>query len=128
MKTEKQQSVAAAAFAKKWEGRGYEKGESQIFWTELLTEVMGVEDPSQFIQFEQQALLDHTSFIDGMIPSTHVMIEQKSLGKDLRQAIRQSDGSLLPPLPAGAAIQCGSALLAAPSLDSDLQLRRVRRL
>ena len=97
MKTEKQQSVAAAAFAKKWEGRGYEKGESQIFWTELLTEVMGVEDPSQFIQFEQQALLDHTSFIDGMIPSTHVMIEQKSLGKDLRQAIRQSDGSLLPP-------------------------------
>ena len=44
MKTEKQQSVAAAAFAKKWEGRGYEKGESQIFWTELLTEVMGVED------------------------------------------------------------------------------------
>lgn len=97
MKTEKQQSVAAAAFAKKWEGRGYEKGESQIFWTELLTEVMGVEDPSQFIQFEQQALLDHTSFIDGMIPSTHVMIEQKSLGKDLRQAIRQSDGSLLTP-------------------------------
>lgn len=97
MKTEKQQSVAAAAFAKKWEGRGYEKGESQIFWTELLTEVMGVEDPSQFIQFEQQALLDHTSFIDGIIPSTHVMIEQKSLGKDLRQAIRQSDGSLLTP-------------------------------
>lgn len=97
MKTEKQQSVAAAAFAKKWEGRGYEKGESQIFWTELLTEVMGVEDPSQFIQFEQQALLDHTSSIDGMIPSTHVMIEQKSLGKDLRQAIRQSDGSLLTP-------------------------------
>ena len=89
--------MAAAAFAKKWEGRGYEKGESQIFWTELLTEVMGVEDPSQFIQFEQQALLDHTSFIDGMIPSTHVMIEQKSLGKDLRQAIRQSDGSLLTP-------------------------------
>jgi hypothetical protein len=33
--------MAAAAFAKKWEGRGYEKGDSQIFWTELLTEVMG---------------------------------------------------------------------------------------
>ena len=95
--TEKQQRNAAAAFARKWEGRGYEKGESQIFWTELLTEVMGVEDPSQFIRFEQQAQLDHTSFIDGMIPATHVMIEQKSLGKDLRQAIKQSDGSLLTP-------------------------------
>ena len=97
MKTEKQQSMAAAAFAKRWEGRGYEKGESQTFWIELLTEIFGVESPSVFITFEQQAQLDHTSFIDGMIPSTHVMIEQKSLGKDLRQAIKQSDGSLLTP-------------------------------
>ena len=97
MKTEKQQSMAVAAFAKRWEGRGYEKGESQTFWIELLTEIFGVESPSVFITFEQQAQLDHTSFIDGMIPSTHVMIEQKSLGKDLRQAIKQSDGSLLTP-------------------------------
>lgn len=94
---EKQQKIAAAAFAKKWEGRGYEKGESQSFWIELLTEVLGVENPSQFIRFEQQAQLDHTSFIDGMISATHVMIEQKSLGKDLRQAIKQSDGMLLTP-------------------------------
>ena len=93
----KKQHIAAAAFAKKWEGRGYEKGESQTFWVELLTEVFGVESPSTFIYFEQQARLDHTSFIDGMIPSTHVMIEQKSLGKDLRQAIKQSDGTLLTP-------------------------------
>lgn len=66
--TEKQQSMAAAAFAKRWEGRGYEKGESQTFWIELLTEIFGVESPSVFITFEQQAQLDHTSFIDGMIP------------------------------------------------------------
>ena len=97
MNTEKQQRAAAAAFARKWEGRGYEKGESQTFWIELLTEIFGVESPSTFITFEQQAQLDHTSFIDAMIPSTHVMIEQKSLGKDLRQAIKQSDGSLLTP-------------------------------
>lgn len=96
-KTEKQQKAAAAAFASKWENRGYEKGESQLFWTELLTEIFGIESPSTFITFEQQARLDHTSFIDAMIPGTHVMIEQKSLGKDLRQAIRQSDGTLLTP-------------------------------
>lgn len=54
---EKQQKIAAAAFAKKWEGRGYEKGESQTFWLELLTEVFGIENPSQFICFEQQAQL-----------------------------------------------------------------------
>lgn len=97
MNTEKQQRMAAAAFAKRWEGRGYEKGDSQTFWIELLTEIFGVEQPSTFIRFEQQAQLDHTSFIDGMIDCTHVMIEQKSLGKDLRQAIKQSDGLLLTP-------------------------------
>lgn len=42
-------------------------------------------------------MLDHTSFIDGYIPSTHVLIEQKSINKDLRLGIRQSDGSLLSP-------------------------------
>ncbi|WP_337634557.1 hypothetical protein [Prevotella sp.] len=30
----------------------------------------------------EKAKLDHTSFIDAMIHSTHVMIEQKSLGKE----------------------------------------------
>ena len=55
MNTEKQQRAAAAAFARKWEGRGYEKGESQTFWIELLTEIFGVESPSTFITFEQQA-------------------------------------------------------------------------
>ena len=40
MKTDKQMAVAAAEFAKRWKGRGYEKGDSQIFWTELFTEVM----------------------------------------------------------------------------------------
>ena len=95
--TEKQQSAAAELFANRWEGRGYEKGESQIFWTELLTEVYGVEQPSTFITFEQQAQLDHTSFIDVLIPSTHVMIEQKSIDKDINKPIRQSDGMLLTP-------------------------------
>lgn len=42
-------------------------------------------------------ILDHTSFIDGYIESTHIMIEQKSLGKDLRKGIEQSDGSVLSP-------------------------------
>lgn len=41
--------------------------------------------------------LDHTSFIDGYISATHVMIEQKSVDKDLRKAIKQSDGTYLSP-------------------------------
>ena len=96
-KTEKQIAQAASKFAKRWEGKGYEKGESQLFWTELLTEVFGIEEPSTFISFEDQVQLDHTSFIDGYIDRTHTMIEQKSLGKDLRVPIKQSDGSSLTP-------------------------------
>ena len=64
---------------------------------DLLVSVFGVQDIKGFISFEDQVQLDHTSFIDGYIPSTHVMIEQKSLGKDLRKAIKQSDGQMLSP-------------------------------
>lgn len=35
----------------------------------------------KYIIFEEQIHLDHTSFINGTIPSTHVLIEQKSLGR-----------------------------------------------
>ena len=97
MHSEKQQAAAAAEFAKRWQGRGYEKGDSQVFWTELLTEVYGVENPSTFIRFEEQVKIDNTNFIDVHIPSTKVIIEQKSIGKDLRKGIPQSDGSVLNP-------------------------------
>ena len=95
--TEKEQKKAAKEFAERWKGRGYEKGESNLFWIDLLTHVYGVDNIADFIRFEDQVHLDHTSFIDGYIRSTRVMIEQKSIGKDLRKAIRQSDGSLLNP-------------------------------
>lgn len=92
-----EQRNAAKQFAEDWKNRGYEKGESQPFWLALLQKVYGVEEPEKFITFEEQVHLDHTSFIDGFIPSTHVLIEQKGLGKDLNKAIRQSDGTLLTP-------------------------------
>lgn len=95
--TDAQQRAAAKQFAADWKNRGYEKGESQPFWLSLLQKVYGVEEPEKYITFEDQVHLDHTSFIDGSIPSTHVLIEQKGLGKDLNKPIRQSDGSLLTP-------------------------------
>ena len=98
MKTEKQMAMAAAEFAKRWKNRGYERGESQPFWIDLLSNVFGIETPSDgFITFEDHRMVDSSNFIDGRIPSTRVLIEQKSLGKDLRAGIRQSDGSLLNP-------------------------------
>ena len=95
--TDREQKKAAKAFVEYWTDKGYEKGESQPFWLSLLRDVLGVEHPEQYISFEDQVHLDHTSFIDGRIAATKVMIEQKSIDKDLRKAIRQSDGTFLNP-------------------------------
>ena len=99
MKTEKQIAAAAAAFAERWRGRGYERGESQLFWADLLLNVYGVENLPSFIRYEEQvsSMVDSTNFIDGHIPSTRVLIEQKSIDKDLRAPVPQSEGGKLTP-------------------------------
>ena len=83
-------------FVINWTGKGYEKGESQPFWIALL-EALGVDNATEFIRFEEQVHIDRTAFIDGFIHSTKVLIEQKSVQKDLGAPVRQSDGSLLNP-------------------------------
>ena len=95
--TEKQQRDAARVFASYWGEHGDEKQDTQRFWMDLLQNVLGVENPSQFIEFEVPVMLSHTSFIDGFIPTTRVLIEQKSEDIDLKKGSRQSDGSMLTP-------------------------------
>ena len=95
--TQSEQQKAAKKFSEEWKDKGYEKGESQKFWLDLLCNVFDIKDFSSFITFEDQVKLDHTSFIDGYIPQTKVLIEQKSIDKDLRAPIKQSDGTFLNP-------------------------------
>ncbi len=95
--TYSEQKKAAKKFAEYWQGKGYEKGESQPFWLALLRDVFGVAEPEKWIKFEAPVLLGHTGFIDGYIEATRVLIEQKGLDKDLRAKIKQSDGSFLTP-------------------------------
>lgn len=97
MLTDSEQRVAAKKFAAEWAGRGYEKGDTQLFWISLLSHVFGVQDTDSYIRFEDRVQLEHESFIDVRIPAAKVLIEQKSLNKDLSKPIRQSDGSLLTP-------------------------------
>lgn len=92
-----EQKTAAKQFAAHWATRGDEKQDTQSFWLSLLQSVYGVEGPAQFIQFEVPVKLDHVSYIDGFIPATRVLIEQKSANVDLRRGSRQSDGSMLTP-------------------------------
>lgn len=100
--TPKEQSAAAKRFVATWQGHGYEKGETSKFWIDLLTNVFEVQDFAHYIYFEEQVknLIQNktiTNFIDAYIPQTRVMIEQKSSNKDLREPIKQSDGSMLTP-------------------------------
>jgi len=91
-------SAAAADFAARWEGKGYERGESQLFWADLLTNVYGVKNLPGFLRYEEQvaSMVDSTNFIDVHIPSTKVLIEQKSINIDLRKPVKRGDGYITP--------------------------------
>ena len=95
--TDAQQKAAAKQFVKDWTGRGDEKQETQLFWIALLQNVFGVEQATNAIEFEVPVKLSHTSFIDGYLKDTHVLIEQKGADIDLRKGYKQSDGSMLTP-------------------------------
>ena len=95
--TDTEKRLAAKRFAAEWAGRGDEKQETQSFWLALLRSVYGVADPERYIDFEVRVKLDHTSFIDGLIRDTRVLIEQKGRDIDLHKGYRQSDGSTLTP-------------------------------
>ena len=94
--TQAEQRAAAKEFVRHWRGQGDEKQQTQRFWMELLTKVFGV-DGSTAIAFELPVKLEHTSFIDGYIAATRVLIEQKGADIDLKRGYKQSDGSLLTP-------------------------------
>lgn len=93
----KEQQKQAKAFIERWKNRGNERQDTQSFWLDLLQSVYGIENPSEYIKFEDTVMMDHTSFMDGYIDTTKVLIEQKGANKDLSKAIKQSDGSFLTP-------------------------------
>jgi len=95
--TDMEKRAAAAKFAAEWQGRGDEKQETQAFWLALLQKVYGADEPEKHIAFELPVKLDHTSFIDGYIKSTRVLIEQKGCTIDLTKGYKQSDGAMLTP-------------------------------
>lgn len=96
--TDKEQIKAAKEFVSRWEGKGDEKQETALFWIDLLQNVLGVENPTSIIQFEKPVVIEkNTKFIDGFIPSTKVLIEQKSIEKKLGKTAVQSDGEKLTP-------------------------------
>ena len=87
-----------AEFVEAWKGKGDEKQDTQRFWMELFHMVLGVENPARHLLFEKKVKLeDSTRFIDGYIPETKVLIEQKSKHIDLSKPELQSGGASLTP-------------------------------
>ena len=46
-----EQRKAAKEFAERWKDKGYEKGESQKYWIDLLENVLGISNAVDFIYF-----------------------------------------------------------------------------
>ena len=93
--TQTEQQRSAKEFVAFWKDKGDEKQETSRFWIGLLDSVLGIKNASNYIEFEKPVKLKHTSFIDGYISSTKVLIEQKGSKIDLAKAYPQSDGANL---------------------------------
>ena len=87
MSTTNTQKQAAKQFVKEWAGKGYEKGETQRFWIDLLHTVFGIDNPTKMMEFELPVKTitkeKGSDFIDGYITATKVLIEQKGSHIDL---------------------------------------------
>ncbi len=77
--------IRAAAFAKDWEGEGYEKGQTQLFYRDFF-KVFGV-SVRRVASFEEPVknLGDRRGFID-LFWKGVVLVEQKSIGRNLKKA------------------------------------------
>ena len=78
MLTDKQQAAAAKVFSNKWKGEHAEEQEGRSFWIDLMQSVFGVEKVFEYIHFEKPVRSKSTQRIDAYIPSSKVLIEQKS--------------------------------------------------
>ncbi len=80
----------AAAFARKWAGKGYEKGETQLFYRDFF-EVFGmpVQRVAQFEKPVSKLGSGKSGFID-LFWKGVLLVEQKSKGRDLTRAREQA--------------------------------------
>lgn len=82
---------AARQFINRWRGKGKEDEDGRSYWIELLSNIFGVENVTERIDFEKKVVVDgHTKRIDVYIPETKVIIEQKSLNVPLDKKVRNS--------------------------------------
>lgn len=83
--------------------KGKEDADRQTFWNDLLHRVYGIVNYYDYVTYEKDVRVKDsmgkitTKRIDGYIPSTRTMIEQKGRGRALDKPEPQSDGVMLTP-------------------------------
>ncbi len=81
----------AARFSEEWQGKGYEKGQTQTFYDEFFA-IFGVPRKQVAVYEQRVKALDiarTSGFIDLFWPGT-LIVEQKSVGRDLTRAMSQA--------------------------------------
>ena len=101
--TQSEKVKAARQFAEAWKGRGYEKGDAQVFWTELLRDLIGMEHVSFNAKFEYWTV--DGGFIDYLISDAAVFVEQKGLSIDLSRPEEPGGRMVAPFLAASSATE-----------------------
>ena len=78
--TGSEQREAARQFINRWRGKGKEDEDGRSYWIELLSNVFGVENVTERIDFEKKVVVDgNTKRIDVYIPETRVIIKKKKI-------------------------------------------------
>ena len=89
--TDTEQREAVRQFVNRWMGKGKEDEDGRSYWIDLLSNVIGMDNVIECLNFEKKVVVEgNTKRIDVYIPETHVIVEQKSLGKALDQKIHNS--------------------------------------
>ena len=68
-------------FIDRWRGRGDEKHETQLFWLDLMQNVLGLQNAIESSKFEYKTAGNW--FIDVLCPDARFLVEQKSSDIDL---------------------------------------------
>ena len=76
----------AKKFIENWQNRGHEKQDSQSFWLQLLRDVLGVEEPEQFIKFEKKVEYTGQAINIGELCELYLSILQRNVNKINKQA------------------------------------------
>lgn len=89
----------AEKFAREWAGKGDENQDTQRFWIAFFQDVLDCPDAISRLRFEvpvATAASEHKGYIDVLVPSAGVIVEQKSLGIDLAKPEKRQGRMVTP--------------------------------